>query len=629
MINKIKKLDRSISNKIAAGEVIDRPASVIKELVENSVDARATTIVIEIKDAGKTFIRVSDNGIGINKEDLELAFERHATSKIKSDSDIYSIKSLGFRGEALASIASVSDIEIITKTLDNKAGIKGEFKNGRIVNKQDIGCPQGTTIIVKDLFYNIPARFKFLKSNSSETNHISSIVNKLALSHPEIAVTYIVDNKIIFATQGDKEIYNTIHTIYGKSISKNLIKIYDKENDMSINGYISNISISRGNRQLQIFFVNGRYVKSKVLSEAMELAYKTLLPSNKFPICYIYIDIPYDEVDVNIHPAKTDIRFHNEKLIENFITKTIKKYLLNRNLAPKVDIENNRTCSLTKGLTFKKSDNKQYENLNTINNKKLNTNKLELQKEILGKDEVASKNIMKDVQNIAQKQVPPEFNLYIDDYLKNNNNDLEVKEKGLIDNHEESILENINIIGQLFSTYILCEKNDSLIMIDQHAAHERILFDEFLNNYKMSEIISQILLEPIIVEMTYFDKKIVLENIDFFTKLGFQVEEFGHNTIILREVPMTFGIPSAKEFFIEILENIHGNIEKNYDRKLDRIIEMACKKAIKAHDKLENIEIKSLLSQLRELNNPFTCPHGRPIIIDISKQEIEKKFMRT
>ncbi len=415
MINRIEKLDKNISNKIAAGEVIDRPSSVIKELVENAVDAGSTSIIVEIKDAGKSFIRISDDGVGINKKDLELAFERHATSKIKSDHEIYNIKSLGFRGEALASIASISDVEIITKTQDDETGIKGEVKNGEMVNKQEIGCPQGTTIIVKDLFYNIPARFKFLKSDSSETNSISNMVNKLALSHPEIAVRYIIDNKIIFATQGKGDIHKTIHTIYGKDISKNLIKISNKENEIAINGYISNISTSRGNRQLQTFFINGRYVKSKVLSEAIDLSYKTLLPSNKFSICFLYIDISYDKVDVNIHPAKTEIRFNDEKLIKGFIGSTIKKYLLNTNLIPKVGIESNHSARIVD--TSEQVNKREY-----INSDKINESAIKLSQDAyeISKYKDVSKDLTEDYQIKMQEKEMSKFDHYIDDYFKNN-----------------------------------------------------------------------------------------------------------------------------------------------------------------------------------------------------------------
>ncbi|WIF94705.1 DNA mismatch repair endonuclease MutL [Caminicella sporogenes] len=631
MFKRIKKLDEKITNKIAAGEVIERPASVVKELVENSIDADAKAITIEIKNAGKTYIRITDDGIGIYRDDIELAFERHATSKISSDRDIYNLNSLGFRGEALASIASVSNVEIITKTKDDEFGIRAEFRNGKIVYKNEVGCPVGTTIIIKDLFYNTPVRYKFLKSDATETNHISMLVNKLALSHPEISFRYIINNKNIFTTPGNNDVYSAILSIYDKEIAKNLIEIYNKKDDVKLRGYISNINYSRGNRQMQSIFVNGRYIKSKIITKAIDEAYKTLLPLNKYPACFLYLDINPNMIDVNIHPAKTEIRFHNEEFIKNFISNTIKEKLLNTNLIPTIKMEkksakmDNNISELDKNITVK--------NKNIDIEKVIDNISKQLVIDTTNKDFSLKKNeyIVKENKHLSKSKEYPLSN--IDTYIKKAVN-IRKKEKNTVLKesnlkYDGTFFNDLVIIGQLFSTYIICEKDEKMYIIDQHAAHERILYEKYLNSYFKSDIISQILLEPIIIELNYLDKEVIFQNMNIFENLGYKIDDFGYNTVILREVPVLFGTPVAKSFFLEILEKLTNNIKNNYELKEEKIIQTACKNAIKANDSLKFIEIDKLIKELQETKNPFTCPHGRPIIISVSKSEIERKFLRT
>lgn len=635
MNKRIKKLDKTVSNKIAAGEVVERPASVVKELLENSIDADAKSIVVEIKDAGKSYIRISDDGRGIHRGDIGLAFERHATSKIYTDEEIYNIKSLGFRGEALASIASVSNIEIITKTSNDEYGIKVELMNGEIIRESSLGCPIGTTIVIKDLFYNTPARHKFLKSNSTETNYISTIVNNIALSHPEISFRYIVNNKNVFTTQGSNGLYSTIFTIYGKEIAQNLIEIGSQDGELKLRGFISNTTCTRGNRQLQIYFVNGRYVKSKVISRSIDSAYSTLIPHNRFAICFLYLEVPSSRVDVNIHPAKTEIRFRDERNISNFIYKTLRDKLLQTNLIPDINIDSG-------------SNKKGERVLESVDSHKPNTDNLSRQIAFpIKKKENISLNI-----DVYKKNTAIEKKEYIEKQSDNDGRDNPKKEKKIgeifdqiftqdksepvfipkkdgMTRSENHLLDDMYIIGQLFSTYIICQKEEKMFLIDQHGAHERILYERFMDNYLNSEIISQILLDPIVIELNYLDKDVIMENRNIFTRLGYKIEEFGYNTIILREVPILFGGPVAKRFFMEVAENLSGDSKSSYEYKIDKIIQMSCKKAIKAADKLETIEIKKLIDDLKELENPFTCPHGRPIIVSISKSEIERKFLRT
>lgn len=641
MVNRIKKLHKSVSNKIAAGEVVERPASVVKELLENSIDAKASSIVIEIKEAGKSYIRITDNGVGINKEDLNLAFERHATSKIYSDEEIYDIKSLGFRGEALASIASVSNIEIITKTADDEHGTKAELMNGDVIRDNSIGCPAGTTIVVKDLFYNTPARHKFLKSNSAETNYISTIVNNIALSHPDISFRYIIDNKNIFTTQGNGDFYSSIYTIYGKEIAKNLIEVDNEDRDMNLKGFITNTNYTRGNRSLQTYFVNGRYVKSKVISKAIDSAYRTLLPQNRFSACFLYLEVPSNRVDVNIHPAKTEIRFRDERRVLEFLTDAIKEELLNSNLIPNINIKDEKKAK-EKNPIFQEAEkndeiseqlslgikNNTYSDEHKFN--KIEPIKKEKRVEVEEYNIKKEDNISGNNNSIKEVESSEKIEKIFDEVFSSSSSkkiSYPKNEESIYDEHHR--LDDIRIIGQLFSTYIICEKEEEMFLIDQHAAHERILYEKFMNNYLNSEILSQILLEPIVIELNYIDKDVIMGNKNIFLKLGYKIEEFGYNTIILREVPILFGAPMAKKFFLEVADNLNSRSKNSYEFKIHRLIQMSCKNAIKAADKLENIEIKKLIEDLKGLENSFTCPHGRPIIVSMSKSEIERKFLRT
>ncbi|WP_432409540.1 DNA mismatch repair endonuclease MutL [Wukongibacter sp. M2B1] len=649
-MKRIKKLDKSVSNKIAAGEVVERPASVVKELLENSIDANSTSIVIEIKDAGKSYIRVSDNGIGIYREDISLAFERHATSKIYTDEEIYNIKSLGFRGEALASIASVSNAEVITRTVDDEYGMKVELMGGEIINESSLGCPNGTTIVIKDLFYNTPARHKFLKSNSTETNYISSIVNNIALSHPEISFRYIVNNKNVFTTQGNNDLFSTIYTIYGKENAQNLIEIGGEEDTIKLRGFISNTTYTRGNRQLQIAFVNGRYVKSRVISKAIDSAYNTLIPHNRFAICFLYIDIPSNKIDVNIHPAKTEIRFRDEKQVSNFIYKCLRDKLLKTNLIPDINIgkmKNRKVENEFKYINFDKEkelDSSEQLSISVKdkkdtffkNHKKVEGRSVEREEYYPKQEDNRNQNENNIVDDVKERYSAKETReeaeigkIFKEIFISDKPKEIVKPKIEELKEPEEHLLDNINIVGQIFSTYIIYEKDDKMFLIDQHAAHERILYEKFMNNYLKSEIISQILLDPIIVELNYLDKNIIMGNRNIFMRLGYKIEEFGYNTIILREVPIMFGGPVAKKFFLEVAENLNNDSKNGYEYRIERIIQMSCKKAIKASDNLYDIEIEKLIEDLKGLENPFTCPHGRPVIVSITKSEIERKFLRT
>ena len=623
MTGKIMVLDPQISNKIAAGEVVEKPASVVKELIENSIDAKAKNITVEIKNGGKDYIRVSDDGSGINSDDILVAFMRHATSKISTLNDIYNINSLGFRGEALASISSVSNIELISKTEDQEFGKKVVISGGNVLTNENVGAQKGTTIIVKDLFFNTPARLKFLKSNSSEQNAISSLVNKLAISNLDISFKYIVNDEILFKTRGNGALRDIVYDIYGKSIPKNMIDYHGESSDASVIGLISPLEFTRGNKQLQITYVNGRYVNSSIINDSIALAYKGSLMVNRFPVCFIFVTVPADTIDVNIHPSKTEIKFHEEGKIKQLIYSSIRRTLNEVNQVPKQSFE--KVKSIEQDLpalsetvpnlvsqpysqpTSKGALQPDLQDISQSMAKKIP----EFQKREKNEEKSFS-NLKYDLNDLFMKDVPETV----------------VKEEELIEKISEgaSVYDNLKYVGQIFKSYLIFEKNDNMYLIDQHAAHEKILYEEFMKSYRKEKINSQILLEPIIIDFPYNDKNFILSKIDDINQLGFLIEGFGSDSVIVREIPYIFDIPASKAFIEE-----YSSYAKNksvVDFKEDSIIMESCKAAIKANMRISDIEVNELVNGLRALEDPYTCPHGRPIIVEILKYEIERKFKR-
>lgn len=626
MKSRIIKLDKQIANKIAAGEVVDRPASVVKELLENAIDAGASNIIVEIKEGGKSYIRVTDNGSGIHKSDVEMAFERHATSKIRDVEDLNTIVSLGFRGEALASIASVSQVELITKTEDVISGSYLELHEGKIIEHREIGCPQGTTFVIKNLFYNTPARFQFMKSNAAETSYISNIIGKYALAYPNISFRFINNGTVGFTTSGSGSVINNIACIYGKEIAKYMYPITDKDGPISLEGYISKPSVSRGNRQLQAFFVNGRYIKSKIVHEAIDEAYKTLVMVNKFPVCILYLTIPPDKLDVNIHPTKTEIRFYDESYIKEFIIHALRKRLLHENLIPDINLDAPKSNMDSQGCIQEQMIDLNLSSATTNEFVRATDTFKGNEQQTVKEDKLPfiANNKMKD--NIPKKVEKAEI---IEEDIRMSGPTEKVHKVAYAKPSRPQSLQNIRIIGQVFNSYLIGQDGDIMYLIDQHAAHERIMYEQLLRQYKQQSIISQKRLTPMVIELSFAEFEAVKNHMDIFIRLGFDIEEFGINAYILRAVPVVFGEPQAKEFFLEVLDNLQKEIHNSYDMKMDKIIHMACKQAIKAKDKLNAVEITELLKQLSSLENPFTCPHGRPVIVSITKYEIEKKFKRT
>jgi DNA mismatch repair protein MutL len=626
-MNKIIKLNKSISSKIAAGEVIENPSAVIKELVENSIDAKADSITIEIKEAGKSYIRVTDNGDGIIEEDVILAFDRHATSKIKSIEDIYSIDTLGFRGEALASIAAVSRLELTTKTESAENGVQVSINGGEILNQEKVGSKVGTTIIVEDLFYNTPARIKFLNKNSVEQRRINELVNFLALSNANISFKYIVNDELRFVTPGKGELKNVILSIYGKNIAKNMIPINSVLDNVRITGYISNLSLTRGNSSLQVFFVNGRYIKSDLIKDAITTAYKTMIPINSFPICFLNITINSKEIDVNIHPSKTTIKFTKKGIIKQLIYTSIKSKLLEVNQTPRVSLEDElfkktfSNHSDSKDQIIRKDKDIYAEKLKQLNKKE------QFKKEKIDNNPFKSNNQKEHNKEINKKE-PNFIDLDVFDVDFKQLEKIESLKDNEILKPEETIYDNLKIIGQLFNTYIISEKENSLYMIDQHAAHEKVLYEQLMDEFHSKTVHSQLLLSPMTINLTFDELEFIMTKEEAISKLGIKIEAFGRDTLLVREVPILFNKPLSNSVIEDIILNIKKEYNTPYDTNSELIIQKSCKNAIKAKDQLDVIEIESLIEQLKQLESPYTCPHGRPIIIKITKDEIEKKFKR-
>ena len=649
MNKEIKLLENNLINKIAAGEVIERPASIVKELVENSIDALSKNIIIEIKNGGTSFIKIQDDGIGIEKNQIKKDFLRHATSKLEKIDDLDSILTLGFRGEALASIASISMVEMSTKTKDEEIGNKIIIEGGQIISEEQTASLQGTTFIVKNIFFNTPARRKFLKKDSVEGSYVSEIVNRLALAHPNISFTYINNGVEILRTMGDGNLKNTVFYIYGKEICKKLIPIHAIKNGFKINGLIGIPELSRGNRSYENFFINGRYIKSSVVQSAIEEGYEGKLMVGKFPVFIINMFVPQNTVDVNVHPTKLEVRFEDENFIHNFLCDAVEKTLKNQVLIPNIEFEDKKTfLEVTETRPFNVEIQKQLEDLlvedeeqivikpNTHTNMPFVVNEV-AEEELIKKTELISRlykpkeetkksTIEKDISNINIQQ-PIIQNILIEDEENKIEEKLEkIKEKSI---KKHNFFNNYKIVGQIFSTYWIIEQNNEIFIIDQHSAHERVIYEELSQKYKEENISSQKLIEPIVINATPLEKSTIEQNISIFEKFGFDIEEFGLNTYAIRQVPFIFKSPVEPSFFTELLDIlVDKNISNVYDAKIEKIISMSCKKAVKANDRLSFIEAKSLIEKMLKLENPFNCPHGRPTIIKMTKYEIEKLFKR-
>lgn len=669
----INILDDLTINKIAAGEVVERPSSVTKELIENSIDASSTQIVIDIVDGGKKQIRITDNGEGIPSSEVDKSFLRHATSKIKKIDDLYDLYSLGFRGEALASIASVSRLEMITKTKDESLGTKVVLEGGKEVLKEPVGTKNGTTIIIKDLFFNTPVRQKFLKSTHAETINISDLINKLAIGNTNVQFKYINNGKLMLNTPGDNKLISVIRSIYGKEIVENLIEINEEGSFCNINGYIGNNNIYRSNKNLQHIYINNRYVRSKIILDAINEAYKSIIPINKHGVCFLNIDINPAKIDVNIHPTKMEIKFENDKDLYIEIRDLLKKKLLNTALIGKYENYDDKfkvNESKETYLQEKEAYLQTFNNLNKENEEDKNLNKAtpkndfselnsfmslsealsrnnkveenKANKEKVKDNTITSNNIEKEIKLQSIENKKNEF--FIDGVVDvsksfsfdelNSLNEKNDKKAELNQISEENIksenrfsITDFRVVGSILNTYIVLEKNEAMYLLDQHAAHEKVLYEEYMKKFKNHKIDMQMLLDPIVMEFSNVDMMKIENNMDLFLNFGFEIELFGNNHIMVRGVPTIFGTPESEKFILQIIDNME-DLSSSYDLKGDKFASMACRAAIKANDKIHIIEMKKLLLQMEKCENPFTCPHGRPTIVEISKKEIEKMFKR-
>lgn len=626
LVGKIKLLDDRTIQKIAAGEVIEKPASIVKELIENSLDANSMSIVVEIKNGGKSYIRITDDGDGITDEDILLAFERHSTSKLREVDDLYNLSTLGFRGEALSSIAAVSKVEVLTKTKDSMAGINALVEDGEIKSMDKVGTPKGTTMIIKDLFYNLPVRKNFLKSDLTESNKISDMVNKLAIGNYNTSFKLIKDNKIALKTNGGSDIKENIYSVLGKDITKGLNPINYSLGNIEIKGLISNNTLYRSNRSHQYLYINGRYIVNYALTNVIEQFYKTLIPVNRYPVFIIYINMDPNEIDVNIHPTKQEVKFTGKTDIYGLLGKIVKDGIYKAVNVPKFKVgEEKKPKDNLKELykisdkmpeitsDFKKSDiiYKDYSDIDLIS---------ESSDSVLDTDE--KKEIWYDKISFNDDLSPDSFEPF--DMF---NDPIENIEKN---SEYEDELGNLKYLAGVFNTYVIAENRqlNKIYFIDQHAAHERIMYEKFKNEYETETIHTQQLIAPEVIDLTNSEFNNFIENKEVFLALGFDVEEFGINSVAVRGVPFLFGKPSVKTLFMDLLDNIENDIKSNYDTKLDKLMKLACTSAIKGGDRMTELEINSLLKDLSKCENPLTCPHGRPTLIEVTKKDLEKQFLR-
>lgn len=662
-MNKIRLLDNSTINKIAAGEVVERPGSVVKELIENAIDAGAGNITVEIKDGGTAFIRITDDGCGIPADDVKTAFLRHATSKIRSAEDLESVFSLGFRGEALASIAAVSKAEMVTKTREAEAGIRIRINGGILEYIRPEGTSNGTSITIEDIFYNVPARRKFLKKPSTEAGYISDVVMKFVLGHPEISFKYINNGTVIIHTSGNSDLKTAVYHVYGKDTAFKMLDISAQNDEMKLSGLIGRPELSRANRSYENLFINGRFIRNQVVSAAAEEAYKTRLMIGKFPIYVLSMGVDPSMVDVNVHPAKLEVRFRDEDAVYRFVYESIVNTFKDKVLIKGADWESKPSSSAKEYIIppdkiEKPEQQKIFADINE--GKKVKEKGLpSLKDEAAGfvkfntavsdydrkYAEMLLKGIKSDVVNEPKAEYAVGGTELIEEHkqmvekikesIQERKVEIEYAEEpsGINEelrefSDEKPFFENYRIIGQVFSTYWIIEQNSSLFIIDQHAAHERILFEEFSDKFREGKIISQNLVAGERLILSDAEKDIFRDNIKEFEGFGFKFSEENGEFYVL-SVPYLFDKPASASFLMDIIDSIKNeNVKNIYDKKLLSLATMACKAAVKGGDVLTVKEAEELIVKLLSLKNPFSCPHGRPTIIELTEYELEKKFKR-
>ena len=607
----IRILDKSTADKIAAGEVVERPLSVVKELVENSIDAGAKKIAVEIKNGGKSYIRVTDDGCGIAADECEKAFMRHATSKIINAEDLNSISTLGFRGEALASIAAISRTELLTKTKESKTGSKLIIEGGQIIENTPVGCPDGTTMVIRDLFFNTPARLKFMRADSAESSSVIEFVTDIALAYPDIRIQMINNDKILFATNGRGNRGQTIATLTSSILADKLVPFIYEEEGITVEGYVSGPGESRSSRKNQVFFVNGRVIDSKVIEKGINRAYSDRLFEGRFPICYLFITVSPERMDVNIHPNKRQVRFYDEDAIINTVRKGIITALDSEEAVPTIK---------EKAKPYNKIENKN-------DNPKEVRDAVDINSLLSNYEQTKESNKTIFEQNTVETPKEKEI-VETQEQIKIAVQDEISKPIFTVTEPKRFDFSSLQIHGQFFGTYIQLSDEETIYFIDQHAAHERIFFEKLMNQFQSREKHRQPLLIPITFEVSHADKEREDLWLTVLEDMGFSLDEFGPLSYRVSEIPMFMSMSEAEDFLSDFTDGI-GTYEDIRDNKtLDKIATRACKAAVKANDYLSKEEIKQLITDLDKCNNPFSCPHGRPTFIKITKSDLEKRFKR-
>ena len=633
---RINVLPKEIYQLIAAGEVVERPSSVVKEMIENSLDAGAKNITIEIKNGGSTYIRITDDGCGIERDDVRKVFISHATSKISKKDDLNSIATLGFRGEAMASISAVSKVELLTKAENEEIGTRYEIAGGEELEFDDAGCPNGTTIVVRDIFFNTPARMKFLKKDVTEGNQVAGIVDRMAISHPEISFRFIRDGKQVLITSGNGDLKSTVYSVLGKEMSDSLMSVDSSFNDMRITGFVSKPTASRKSRAGQYFYINNRIVKSKTAMAALEQAYKNTIMVGRFPACVLNIELNPAQVDVNVHPAKTEVRFANEKPIFDLVYYAVKTAIENDRTVKEVEFKENPIYRQESKNVYQNNDNKSFQA------------KFDFFKK---KDEPPAQQVIKTKprENFWQVEAPkPEYKIARDEKPKARV-DINIEyeepeeistaksedapkeqdiEKVVITDEKdnENFIPNFKLIGEAFKTYLIVEIENELYFIDKHAAHERMNFERFK---AQATVETQMLLAPVVVNLTKDEFIAISENVELIKKCGFELEEFGESQIIVRAIPSLVDGDSVKDLMLEIAQKLLEHKTDILPDKIDWIYHSAsCRGAVKAGDYTSRQEQEMFVKKLLSMPNIRFCPHGRPVFIKMSKYDIEKQFGR-
>ena len=658
----IQVLDQITIDKIAAGEVIERPASIIKELVENAIDAGASAVTVEIKEGGISFIRITDNGCGIPKGEVPLAFLRHSTSKIRSVDDLSTVASLGFRGEALSSIAAIAHVELITKTKDEVTGTRYRIEGGAEKSIEDTGAPDGTTFLVHQIFYNTPARRKFLKTPMTEASHVSELMTRLALSHPEVSIQFINNGQEKLHTSGNGKLKDIIYHVFGRDIANNLLETNERIDGIQVQGFIGKPIISRGNRNYENYFINGRYVKSNIIAKAIEDAYKDFTMQHKYPFTALHFTMDGTDLDVNVHPTKMELRFSNQQGVYNFIYNALKQTLSEPELIPRVELPEAKEVPVKaekiverkqeQPMTPVREERKtpvieEEKNLDYFMKKMRERVTAYHQQAVEVKPTPAPSVIQENVnyealpasQVAAVKQPVPEQRTVAKEPMPEQavapREEKSVVTEKQLDFFEEKLLtkkaaQEYKIIGQLFETYWLVEFHEQLYIIDQHAAHERVLYEKTLRGMKDREFTSQYLSPPIILNLSMQEEEALNTHMDIFTNIGFEIEPFGGDSYAIRAVPDNLFSIAKRELFTEMLDQLVDGIHSSLapDIVAEKVASMSCKAAVKGNSRLSAAEVETLIGELLELENPYHCPHGRPTIIAMTKRELEKKFKR-